>query len=106
MKYVLTWWERPAGTHEAYERAQQRVLELFSKWQMPEGLKIHAFVVRIGEFGGYALAETDSVADLHRLTSAFAVFRFRVEPVVDVMDAVAVEGSAIEWRSALERATG
>jgi len=99
MKYVVTWWERPAGTHEAYENAQRRVLELFARWQMPESVKIHSFVVRVGEFGGYAMVETDNIADLHRLTSAFAVFQFRIEPVVDVMDAIAVEASAIEWRS-------
>lgn len=101
MKYILTWWERPAGTHEAYERAQQRVLELFSQWQMPEDIRVHAFVVRVGEFGGYALVETSSVAELHRLGSAFAVFRFRVEPVVDITDAVPVESAAIEWRSGI-----
>ncbi len=45
------------------------------------------------------MVETDNIADLHRLTSAFAVFQFRIEPVDDVMDAIAVEASAIEWRS-------
>lgn len=104
MKYMMTWWERAAGSHDDYERAQQRVLALFSKWQMPESVKIHAFVVRIGEFGGYALVETSNAADMHRLTSAFAVFRFRVEPVMDVMDAIAVEGAAIDWRSGLDAA--
>jgi hypothetical protein len=41
---------------------------------------------------------------VHRLTSAFAVFQFRVEPVLDVMDAVAVEAAAIAWRDALPHA--
>ena len=35
---------------------------------------------------------------IHQLTSTFAVFRFRVEPVVDVMDAVAAELEAMKWR--------
>jgi hypothetical protein len=101
MKYVLTWWERPAGSFSDYEAAQKRVLGVFQKWEMPASLKIHQFLVRVGEYGGYAVVETDSPADIHRLTSTFAVFQFRCEPVLDVMDAVAVEGSAIAWRDSI-----
>ena len=57
-----------------------------------------SFVVRIGEFGGYMIVETDNPTDIHYVTSVFAVFEFKVEPVVDVMDAVAVEVKAIEYR--------
>lgn len=60
--------------------------------------------MRVGAFGGSAVVETDSPGDLHRLTSTFAAFKFRVEPVLEVMDAVAVEGAAIAWRDALRRA--
>jgi hypothetical protein len=98
MKYVMTWWERPGGSHADYEAAQKRVLEVFRRWQMPQSLTFHQFLVRVGEFGGYAVVETDNPADIHKLTTAFAVFQFRVEPVLDVMDAVAVEVEAINWR--------
>lgn len=98
MKYVLTWWERPGGSHGDYEAAQKRVLAVFQKWEMPESLTIHQFLVRVGEFGGYAVLETDNLADVHKLTTAFAVFQFRLEPVLDVMDAVAAENEAIAWR--------
>ncbi len=101
MKYVLTWWERPGGSAADYEAAQARVLAVFQKWQMPESLTFHQFLVRVGEFGGYAVIETDKPADVHKLTTAFAVFRFRLEPVLDVMDAVAVESEAVAWRDAL-----
>ena len=101
MKYVLTGWERPGGSPADYEAAQKRVLSVFSKWQMPESLKFHQFLVRVGEFGGYAVIETDKPADVHKLTTTFAVFQFRLEPVLDVMDAVAVESEAIAWRDAL-----
>jgi hypothetical protein len=77
---------------------QKRVLELFQAWQMPETLTFHQFLVRVGEFGGCAIVETDDVASLHRVTTAFGVFQFRVEPVMDVMDAVAAEAAAISWR--------
>lgn len=101
MKYVLTWWERPGGSATDYEQAQKRVLGLFEQWRMPEALVFHQFLVRVGEFGGYAVIETDDPTALHRLSTAFAVFQFRVEPVLDVMDAVAVESDAIQWRDSV-----
>jgi hypothetical protein len=100
MKYVLTWWERPGGSYADYEAAQKRVLSVFQNWEMPESLDIHQFVVRVGEFGGYAVLETDNVADVQKLTTTFAVFQFRLEPVMDVMDAVAAEEEGIAWREA------
>ena len=102
MKYVLTWWERPGGSHADYEAAQKRVLSVFRDWQMPETLQFHQFLVRVGEFGGYAVIETDDLAAVHRLTTTFAVFQFRLEPVLDVMDAVAAESQAIAWRDSLK----
>jgi hypothetical protein len=45
---------------------------------MPASFTIQQLVVRVGEFGGYIIVETDKV--------------------VDVMDAVAVEVNAIEYR--------
>ena len=101
MKYVLTWWERPGGSYADYESAQKRVLSVFQKWEMPASLKFQQFLVRIGEFGGYAVIETDKPEEIHRLTTAFAVFRFRVEPVLEVADAVATEAAAIGWRDSL-----
>lgn len=98
MKYVLSWSERSYGSPADYEAAQKRVLQVFQQWQAPEGLTFHQFVVKVGEFGGYAVIETDKPADVHWLTTAMAVFRFRLEPVVDVMDAVATEADAIGWR--------
>ena len=100
MKYVLTWWERPGGSYADYEAAQKRVLNVFEPLEMPESLDIHQFVVRVGEFGGYMVLETDNVADVQKLTTTFAVFQFRLEPVMDVMDAVAAEAEGIAWREA------
>jgi hypothetical protein len=101
MKYVITWWERPGGSAADYEQAQKRVLGLFEQWQMPEAVTFHQFLVRVGEFGGYAVVETDDPAALQTIITAFAVFQFRVEPVLDVMDAVAAEAQAIQWRDSV-----
>ena len=101
MKYLVTWRERPTGSTWEYEAAQKRVLSVFAAWEMPESRTFHQFLVRVGEFGGYAVVETDSPADLQYLCTAFAVFSFTVEPVLDVMDAVAAETRGIEYRESL-----
>jgi hypothetical protein len=99
MKYVISWRERPAASSRDYEAAHERILEIFSeKWKMPESFKMLQFVIRVGDYGGYMVLETDKPTDIHYLTSVFAAFEFKVEPVVDVMDAVAVELKAIEYR--------
>ncbi len=98
MKYVISWRERPAASAKDYEAAHERVLEIFKDWKMPASFSVLQFVVRIGDYGGYMIVETDKPTDIHYVTSFFAVFEFKVEPVVDVMDAVAVEVQAIEYR--------
>ncbi|MGY1810155.1 DUF3303 domain-containing protein [Blastococcus sp. SYSU D00669] len=103
MKYVVNWRERPTGSAAEYEAAQKRILEVFADWKMPESLEFQQFLVRVGEFGGYAVIETDSRADLHHVTTVFAPFSFTVEPVLDVMDAVAAQSRGIEYRDALVR---
>jgi hypothetical protein len=99
MKYVISWRERPAASAKDYEGAHERVLQIFNKdYKMPASFTIHQFVVRVGDYGGYMIVETEDPTDIHYFTSIFAVFEFKVEPVVDVMDAVAVELKAIEYR--------
>ena len=99
MNYEISWRERPAASAKEYEAAHERCLQIFNKdFKMPASFTMHQFVVRVGDYGGYIIAETDKPADIHYFTSIFALFEFRVEPVVDVMDAVAVELKAIEYR--------
>jgi hypothetical protein len=99
MKYVISWHERPAASARDYEAAHERILEIFSeKWKMPESFTVLQFVVRVGDYGGYMIVETDKPADIHYVTSVFAAFEFKVEPVLDVMEAVAAELKGIEYR--------
>jgi len=98
MKYVVSWRERPAASSKDYEAAHRRVLQIFNKdFKMPASFKMHQFVVRVGDYGGYMILETDNPTDIHYLSSIFAVFEWKVEPVVDVMEAVAVELKAFEY---------
>jgi len=98
MKYVLYWRERPYGSAAEAEAAQERVLEMMQHWQPPEAITIHQFLVRLGEYGGFAVVETEDQEALHQMTSTFAVFEFVVHPVIDVGSALAAEGAAVAWR--------
>ena len=98
MKYVLTWWERPGGSAADQEVAQKRILDVFQKWEIPETITFHQFLVRVGDFGGYAVLETDDLAEVEKLIAIYAAFQFRLEPVMDVMDAVGAQAEAITWR--------
>jgi hypothetical protein len=104
-KYVLRWDERPGAGPAEYEAAQARILEVFGQWDAPGDLTFHQFVVRVGDWGGYAVIETGNLASIHVLTTALAAFTFRLEPVVDTMDAVAIELQAMAWRESFGAAT-
>ena len=98
MKYVISWRERPAATSRDYEGAHERILQIFKNWKMPASFKIEQFVIRVGDYGGYIVVETDKPTDIHYFSSVYAAFEFKVELVVDIMDAVAAEVQAIEYR--------
>ena len=101
MKYMISWCERPQGSPIEYENAQKRILGIFRRWAVPESFNVQQFVVRVGDYGGYMLVETADAGAIHKLTSTFPAFQFRVEPVLEVMDAVAVELEAIAWRDCM-----
>jgi hypothetical protein len=101
MKYMVSWNERPHGSAIEYENAQKRILSTFQHWDMPKALDVKHFLVRVGDFGGYMLIETDTPSALVTLTSAFPAFQFRVETVLDIGEAVPAELEAIAWRDGL-----
>lgn len=102
MKFMVTWNERAMGSASDYEAAQKRILGVFSQWKMPEALKIHQFLVRVGEYGGFMLVETEDILALHKLTSTFPAFQFKVDVVVDIQPAVGAEVEAIIWRDGVK----
>lgn len=102
MKYMISWFERPQGSAKEYEKAQDRILEVFGKWEAPENFKIEVFVVRVGEWGGHMLVECDDPLTVHKVCSTFPAFTFEARPVVPVEDAVRVELEAMAWRGGLD----
>ena len=104
MKYMITWSERSQGSAIEYENAQRRILDVFRKWEAPANFKIEQFLVRVGDWGGYMLADCDDPATVHKLCSTFPAFEFQARPVIPVEDAVRVELEAIAWRDGLRNA--
>ena len=102
MKYMVSWVGRPHGSYAEYENAQKRILEVFGQWNAPDNVKIEAFVVRVGEVGGYMLAECDDPLTIHKACSTFPALEFQARPVVPIEDAVRVEIEAIAWRDGLK----
>ena len=47
------------------------------------------------------VVETEVPTDIHKLTTIFAGFQAKLEPVLDVTEAVAAESEAIAWRNSL-----
>ena len=101
MKYVMVWRERALGSAADAEAAQERVLEIMQHWTPPESITFHQFLVRVGEYGGFAVLETDDLEALHQLASTFAVFEFVMHPVIEVGMALAAEGAAVAWRHSM-----
>ncbi|MEO5922981.1 MAG: DUF3303 family protein [Bryobacteraceae bacterium] len=101
MKYMINWQERSQGSPMEYENAQKRILEVFGQWKAPANFKIEMFVIRVGEWGGSMLMETDDPLEIHKFCSMLPAFRFESYPVVPVADAVRAELEVMAWRDGL-----
>ena len=85
----------PRGSTADYEAAQKRLLDIFQRWEIPESITFHQFLVRVGELGGYAVLETDDLAEVEKTITIYAAFQFRLDPVLDVEEAAAAEAEGI-----------
>jgi hypothetical protein len=102
MKYVVSWTFRLNGSVAENEAAVKRIQAVYSKWTPPGGTTYHQFLIKADSSGGYAVIETDSSADLAETTSKFGVFaEYRIDPVLDVADAVALAQAGIEFRQSI-----
>lgn len=102
-KYMITWSERPQASPADYESVQSRILEVFGPWKAPPNWKIEAFLIRVGDWGGYMLLECDDPLEIHKFTTMLPYFEFQVRTVVPVADAIRVELEAMAWRAGLNK---
>lgn len=102
MKYMITWNERPQGSAMEYENAQKRILEVFRPFKFPANFKIEMFVIRVGDWGGYMLAECDDPTTVHKICSMLPAFTFEARPVIPIEDAIRVELESMAYRDGLK----
>jgi Domain of unknown function (DUF3303) len=78
------------------EEGQKRSLELFQRWQPPIEFKGHwAFATG----GGMAVFEADTAAAVVESTVPWTpYFEFRIEPVVEIEQAVPIYAKTQAWR--------
>jgi hypothetical protein len=69
MKYMIKWKERSQGSAIEYEKAQQWTLDVFRQWETPANFKIELFVTRVGDWGGYLLADGDDPFNVDKFCS-------------------------------------
>lgn len=83
------------------EEGVARSLELFSKWQPPEGTNFIGFYQYADNSGGVAIMEVDSMATLARGTAAWTPWlRFIATPILPIEEGSAIAGEAVAWRAA------
>ena len=102
MKYMISWNERSQGSAIEYEKAQQRILDVFRQWEAPANFKIELFVIRVGDWGGYMLADCDDPVTVHKFCSMLPAFVFEARPVIPIEDAVRGELEVMAWRDSLK----
>ena len=99
MKYVITWVARPGNVTE---EAQARSLQVFSKWAPSPGVTFEQFLGRVDSQGGYAVVTADDPQALARDMAIFSAwFEMSVVPVLDIADAAAAGGEAVDFRASI-----
>ena len=93
MLFMTTWTLREdIGDVDARIAAGKSVLEGFSRWSVPEGVTMIAFVARADGSGGCAIAETDDVLALADPAGKFlAWYEWEIVPVMDLQDSKTIE---------------
>jgi hypothetical protein len=83
------------------EEGEKRSLEVFARWQPPEGTDFQAFYGYADGTGGFAIIEADTAAALAQATAPFLPWlRFTAKVILPVQDSAAIAGSGIAFRDA------
>ncbi|HWC12206.1 MAG TPA: DUF3303 family protein [Acidimicrobiales bacterium] len=85
------------------EAGGKRSLEVFSKWQPPEGTQFQAFYGYADGTGGFAIIEADSAAALAKASAPFTPWlRFTAKLILPVEEAAAIAGEGIALRESVQ----
>jgi uncharacterized protein DUF3303 len=101
-KYVVSWKVRSGGTAQQNHDDGKKLLDTFAKWQIPADQNFLQFLARADGQGGYAVVETDNPASLADAPAKFSTWlEFDIDPVIDIMDNVAVIAAGAEFRESI-----
>jgi hypothetical protein len=104
MKMMVEWATRPAGTYEEDIANREAIIRAFTEWSPPEGLTIHAFVVKMETQAGFILIEFDDPAVVARWAAQFMPWNdARIVPVIDVDQVVPLYNDALAWTKSTAR---
>jgi hypothetical protein len=93
MRFLITWTSTSGS-----EADQARILNLFAKWQPP--VELHEWSGFADGAGGMAIAETDDVELLVRVTTPWTPWlEFTVRPLLPIQQTAAALADAAGFRS-------
>ena len=86
------------------EDGERRSLEVFSKWQPPEGADFsRGFYGFADGTGGVAIVEADSAATLARTMAPWTPWlRFTTTPILDIQESSAIALEGVAFRDSVE----
>jgi hypothetical protein len=85
------------------EEAEKRSLDVFSKWEIPEGADFsRGFYGFADGTGGVAIVDADSAATVTRTTAPWTPWlSFTITPIVPIEEATQIAGEAIAFRDSV-----
>jgi len=97
--FHASWVRRDSGASEDGDR---RVLAILERFEVPDGVTVHAWVERVDGTGGFGVLETDDPVALGAGFPLFnPYFSFEVVPVLQHADGVAALAAAVALRDAI-----
>jgi hypothetical protein len=96
MKFVLAYTTRDGGSPEDNLKAAESAQKLLANWTPSPNASISEWVQRCDGGGGFAVLSTDNPKDLYRDLAVWSPWlKFDVHPVLDVLEATALNDEAI-----------
>jgi hypothetical protein len=83
------------------EDGEKKSLEVFSRWQPPEGTDFQAFYGFVDLTGGFAIIEAETAAALSEAMAPFVPWlRFTAKAILPVQESSAIAAGGIAFREA------
>ena len=102
MKFVLAYTTREGSSAEDNLKSGESAQKLLANWTPSPSATIREWVQRCDGVGGFAVIETDNVKDLYRDLAVWSPWlQFNVHPVIEMLDAAALNEEAIQIASAV-----